>query len=109
TPSSAQKTIDVTPAVVATAAPVIVVAETGPMETAGAVAETTTEKSEQAPPFDGPYDNVPDRGGDEDYDEYAPAPAYLEASPEAVSPNPPEDVARKKSDAASAPQTEKVA
>src|SRR5690606_14562884 len=52
-PSSAQKIIDVTPAVVATAAPVIVVAEAGPMETAGAVAETTTEKSEQAPPFDG--------------------------------------------------------
>lgn len=29
-------------------------------------------------PFDGPYDNVPDNMG-EDYDEYAPAPAYLQA------------------------------
>ena len=31
------------------------------------------------PPFDGPFDNAPDISGDE-YDEYAAAPAYLEAS-----------------------------
>lgn len=31
------------------------------------------------PPFDGPFDNSPDVSGDE-YDEYAAAPAYLEAS-----------------------------
>jgi DNA polymerase-3 subunit gamma/tau len=30
------------------------------------------------PPFDGPYDNVPEMSGD-DYDEYAAAPAYLDA------------------------------
>lgn len=109
TPSSVQKTIEVAPAVAAQAAPAIAVAKTETIETTGAVAETAIKKSDQTPPFDGPYDNVPDRNGDEDYDEYAPAPAYLEAPPAAVSPTSPEVVAPKKSDAAYAPQTEKVA
>ncbi|RYY03185.1 MAG: DNA polymerase III subunit gamma/tau [Gammaproteobacteria bacterium] len=40
----------------------------------------------QAPPFDGPYGNAPDISGDE-YDEYAAAPAYLDASDYHAAPN----------------------
>lgn len=129
TPSPAQKAADTAPAIVVAAAPVVAAMEIEPAETAAGSAESITavpaavsvkpeEKSaEQAPPFDGPYDNAPDHNGDEDYDEYAAAPPYLaapsEAVPsnpsEAVPPNPPEVVPSKKSDAASAPRLENVA
>ncbi len=39
---------------------------------------TTALAAQTPPPFDGPYDNVPEISGD-DYDEYAAAPAYLDA------------------------------
>jgi len=39
---------------------------------------STTPVVKTPPPFDGPFDNAPDISGDE-YDEYAAAPAYLEA------------------------------
>ncbi len=47
------------------------------------------------PPFDGPYDNAPEMTGDE-YDEYAAAPAYLDAGD--YSPVPPEVPEPKKSE-----------
>ncbi|HWV15167.1 MAG TPA: DNA polymerase III subunit gamma/tau [Cellvibrio sp.] len=65
-------------------APVSTVAEPQPKAPVAAaqpqpVAEPAAAKpAEETAPFDGPYDNVPANLG-EDYDEYAPAPAYFEA------------------------------
>jgi len=52
-----------------------------PVTEAVPVANTSLPQpvSSQAPPFDGPYENAPDISGDE-YDEYAAAPAYLDAN-----------------------------
>jgi DNA polymerase-3 subunit gamma/tau len=61
----------------------------------------------EPPPFDGPYDNVGDEdftGAGDSYDEYAQAPAYLEALPVISEPSTPEAVPElKKSEAASPP------
>jgi DNA polymerase-3 subunit gamma/tau len=40
--------------------------------------QTPMPAAQTPPPFDGPYDNAPEISGD-DYDEYAAAPAYLDA------------------------------
>lgn len=42
------------------------------------VTQTSPVAEQTPPPFDGPYDNAPEMTGD-DYDEYAAAPAYLDA------------------------------
>ncbi len=52
--------------------------------------------AQEPPPFDAPYDNAPDNLGD-DYDEYAPPPAYFEANYEPAPNGVPEP---KKSEAA---------
>jgi DNA polymerase III subunit gamma/tau len=47
------------------------------------VAPVAQVLANEPPPFDAPYDNAPDNLGD-DYDEYAPPPAYFEASYESA-------------------------
>lgn len=49
-----------------------------PAVQAAPVVQTPPPATQTPPPFDGPYDNAPEISGD-DYDEYAAAPAYLDA------------------------------
>lgn len=64
------------------AAPVQAVVESAPPVATPVAAPVVPQQAPAAqqtpPPFDGPYDNAPEISGDE-YDEYAAAPAYLEA------------------------------
>lgn len=72
-----------------------------PVARSEAGVKTATQSAREAPPFDGPYDNMPDSSDGQDYDEYAAAPPYYEAPPEVTSP--------KKPDAAPAPQLDSIA
>ena len=58
-------------------------------QTAAPVTEATATAVQTPPPFDGPYDNAPEMTGDE-YDEYAAAPAYLDAGDYSPAPEVPE-------------------
>jgi DNA polymerase III subunit gamma/tau len=58
-------------------------------------ADPVKQAVQPSPPFDGPYDNSPEMTGDE-YDEYAAAPAYLDAGDYSPAPEVPES---KKSEA----------
>ena len=57
--------------------------------TAAPAAQPTAPAVQTPPPFDGPYDNAPEMTGDE-YDEYAAAPAYLDAGDYSPAPEVPE-------------------
>jgi DNA polymerase III subunit gamma/tau len=50
-----------------------------PMAAPAPEPEPAAPAAQEPPPFDAPYDNAPDNLG-EDYNEYAPPPAYFEAS-----------------------------
>lgn len=58
-------------------------------QTAAPAAQAAVSAAQTPPPFDGPYDNAPEMTGDE-YDEYAAAPAYLDASDYSPAPEVPE-------------------
>jgi DNA polymerase-3 subunit gamma/tau len=72
-PIPAAPVVDAAP--VQPVAPQVIAQPAAPVVQAQPVAPTVPSTP---PPFDGPYDNVPEISGD-DYDEYAAAPAYLDA------------------------------
>lgn len=58
-------------------------------QTAAPAAQAAVPAAQTPPPFDGAYDNAPEMTGDE-YDEYAAAPAYLDAGDYSPAPEVPE-------------------
>jgi DNA polymerase-3 subunit gamma/tau len=78
----------VPPASLVAAAPVAVsppLHQPEPVAPVVQVVQVSAPVTQAPPPFDGPYDNVPEMSGD-DYDEYAAAPAYLDAGDYSAAP-----------------------
>jgi len=78
----------VPPASLVAAAPVAVsppLHQPEPVTPVVQVVQVSAPVTQAPPPFDGPYDNVPEMSGD-DYDEYAAAPAYLDAGDYSAAP-----------------------
>ena len=90
-PPQAQSVPSVNPAPVQSApAPVQTYSQPAPVVQAPVIqalpVQTSASIAQTPPPFDGPYDNAPELSSD-DYDEYAAAPAYLDAGDYQSAPN----------------------